>query len=605
MKSPIQQYLDALHEQLQEVTDGTPYQGIPATAVSDPNKFGICLATVDGVVYEAGDTEELFSIQSISKPFTYALALEDLGPEAVGEKIDVEPSGDAFNEISLQRGTGRPDNPMINAGAIAAVSLIKARGPRSRFGRIQDFYSSFAGRDLKLSDSVYAGERDTGFRNRALAELLRSFEIFEDDPDAVVEDYFRQCSVMVNARDLALMAATLANGGVHPHEHQRLLSPKVVQQVLSVMTTCGMYDDAGAWTTTVGLPAKSGVGGGIIAVLPGQLGIAIYSPPLDDHGSSVRGVETCTRLARDMGLHFMRAGRPGRSSIRSEYTLRDSYSGVRRTAESAEVLEEHADQCVILELGGDLLFAGTETIMRTITEQQDDIELLVLDLRKVDDFGPVALRMMTDLVLDFARENKSVCLIDPDGAITSQLASTCHMPIASFPGHPAAMEWAEIHLLKRFAPELTTPDHVDVSASATLEPLDPQDIEAIQGLLEDREYEPGHVIRRIGQPFAGIQFIVSGRVSLTGRTTDGSRFRQATLGPGMTFGEIALGASGQQQTTVTALETTKVKVLTNRGLEALEQQHPETALRLWKAIARDAYTRVEQSMRDNALRLRG
>lgn len=605
MKSPIQQYLDALHEQLQANTEGTPYQGIPATAVADPQKFGICLATVDGVVYEAGDTDELFSIQSISKPFTYALALEDLGSEAVGQKIDVEPSGDAFNEISLQRGTGRPDNPMINAGAIAAVSLIKSRGPRSRFSRIQDFYSSFAGRDLELSSSVFNGERMTGFRNRALAQLLRSFEIIEDDPDGVVDDYFRQCSIMVNARDLALMAATMANGGVHPREHNQVVEPETVQNVLSVMTTCGMYDDAGSWTTSVGLPAKSGVGGGIIAVLPGQLGIAIYSPPLDAHGSSVRGVETCTRLAQDMGLHFMRSGRPGRSSIRSHYTLRDSFSGVRRTTESVEILEAHADKCVILELGGDLLFAETETVVRTITDEQENMELLILDLRKVDDFGPVALRMMTQLLSNFEAEGKSICLIDPDGAVTSQLASECSMTIASFPGHPAAMEWAETHILERFAPELVSPQSVDVAATATLEPVSREDVQKIEELLEDRRYEAGHVIRRIGQPFTGIQFIVSGRVSLTGRATDGSRFRQATLGPGMTFGEIALGASGQQQTTVTALETTKVRVLTHHALEDLEKDHPDTALRLWKAIARDAYTRVEQTMKDNAIRLRG
>ncbi|APF41285.1 glutaminase A [Neomicrococcus aestuarii] len=605
MKSPIQQYLDALHEELHGLTDGTPYQGIPSTAVADPSKFGICLATVDGVLYEAGDTDELFSIQSISKPFTYALALEDLGSEAVGQKIDVEPSGDAFNEISLQSGTGRPDNPMINAGAIAATSLVKSRGPRSRFGRIQDFYSSFAGRDLDMSSSVFSGERDTGYRNRALAQLLRSFGIIEENPDPVVEDYFRQCSIMVNARDLALMAATLANGGIHPSENHRVVSPETVQQVLSVMTTCGMYDDAGAWTTSVGLPAKSGVGGGIIAVLPGQVGIAVYSPPLDPHGSSVRGVAACTRLASDMGLHFMRSGRPGRSSIRSLYTLRDSYSGVRRSADAIKVLEAHAEQCVIIELGGDLLFAGTETVLRTITEMHDRMSIVVLDVRKVDDFGPVALRMMTNLVNGFAAEGKSICLVDPDGAITEQLDKSCRKSIPSFPGHPVAMEWAEGEVIGRYAPELITPDSVDVRSSATLEPLKSADLDVVSALLEDRSYESGHVIRRIGQPFAGIQFIVSGRVSLTGRTTDGSRYRQATLGPGMTFGEIALGASGQQQTTVTALEPTEVKVLTHHALDDLEESHPQVALRLWKAIARDAYTRVEQTMKDNSLRLRG
>ena len=210
MDSPIQRYLTHIHEEIARIKDGEPASYIPALADVDPDNYGICLATVDGYVYEVGDTREEFTIQSISKPFTYGLALSDRGMAAVDEKIDVEPSGDAYNEISLAEGSGRPSNAMINAGALAATSLVKSAGPYSRSRRILNMFSDFAGRDLAVSERVYKSELAHGHRNKALAYLLRSFNIIESDPDPVVEDYFRQCSVLVNCRDLSIMAATLA-----------------------------------------------------------------------------------------------------------------------------------------------------------------------------------------------------------------------------------------------------------------------------------------------------------------------------------------------------------------------------------------------------------
>src|SRR5690606_24637626 len=255
-----------------------------------PDRFAITMVTAEGATYSVGDDETEFTIQSISKPFVYGLALQTLGFEKVLDVIDVEPTGDAFNEMSLEWSTGRPLNPMINAGALSAHALVLAgRQPGAAVEEIRELLSTLAGRDLTIDEKVAASELESSYRNVAIANLLRGYELFEDDPDEIVEGYVRQCSVTVTTKDLAMMAATLAAGGVQPVTCEEIFSRDVVRQVLSVMATCGMYDAAGVWLSTVGIPAKSGVSGGIIGILPGQLGIAAYSPRLDDHGTSVQG----------------------------------------------------------------------------------------------------------------------------------------------------------------------------------------------------------------------------------------------------------------------------------------------------------------------------
>jgi len=286
--SPIQDYLEALHARFADLRSGEVASYIPELAKADPAWFGIAIATVDGKVYEVGDSRRPFTIQSISKPLVYGIALEDHGAEAVRRKVGVEPSGDAFNAISLEPHTGRPMNPMINAGAIATASLVKGESAEARLARVVGAISAYAGRALALHEAVFESERRTGHRNRAIGHMLRNYGILGDAPDPVLDLYFSQCSVLVDGRDLALIAATLANGGVHPVTGERAVAAQHVGPILSVMTTCGVYDLTGEWVYSVGMPAKSGVGGGIIAVSPGKFGIAVISPPLDDAGNSVR-----------------------------------------------------------------------------------------------------------------------------------------------------------------------------------------------------------------------------------------------------------------------------------------------------------------------------
>ena len=313
--SPIEDYLHSIHRECARLTDGNVATYIPELAGANPDWFGICLVSATGAVYEVGDSRQPFTIQSISKPFVYGLSLEDNGREAVLKKIAVEPTGDAFNSISLEPGTGRPRNPMINAGAIATAGLIAGRTPEARFKRVLEAFGHHAGRELSLDEAVFRSENETGHRNRAIGHMLRNFEILTTDPIPVVELYFKQCSISVTCRDLGIMAATLANRGVNPVTGKQALRGEYVESVLSVMETCGMYDYAGEWLYSVGMPAKSGVSGGVIAVLPGQLGIGVFSPRLDAHGNSVRGIRVCQELSRHLDLHLLNRPAIGRFKI--------------------------------------------------------------------------------------------------------------------------------------------------------------------------------------------------------------------------------------------------------------------------------------------------
>lgn len=301
----FQAILDDLYHKYKTLDDGKVASYIPELAKMNPNWFSICVVTADGRVFVAGDAEQLFTIQSISKVFVYGLALEDHGREAVLSKVGVEPTGDPFNSIiRLDEYSKRPDNPMINAGAIATTSLIKGNGATERLNRMLDMFRRYVGHDVYIDMSVFVSERSSGHRNRAMASLMRHFGMIDDRMDESLDLYFQQCSMMVNCRDLAVMAATLANRGVNPLTGDRAVPTRYIRDILSVMYTCGMYNFAGQWAYTVGIPAKSGVSGGMIAIVPRQVGIAVFSPPLDAHGSSVRGIKVCEELSRQFELHM-------------------------------------------------------------------------------------------------------------------------------------------------------------------------------------------------------------------------------------------------------------------------------------------------------------
>jgi len=301
--SPLQAYLEELHSRYHPLRDGAVADYIPELAKANPDWFSICIVTVEGQVFKVGDYTQEFTIQSASKPFVYGRALEDHGRDFVLSKVGVEPSGDAFNSIVLDELSNRPYNPMVNAGAIATAGLIQGDNPADRMNRLLEMFRRYTGREIRLDVSVFVSERATGDRNRAIAYLMRNFGMLAGNLEESLDLYFQQCSLLVNCHDLGVMAATLANNGVNPITGERAVAAEYVQDMLSVMYTCGMYDFSGEWAYRVGLPAKSGVGGGIIAVAPNRLGIGVFSPLLDPRGNSVRGVQVCTEISQYFGLH--------------------------------------------------------------------------------------------------------------------------------------------------------------------------------------------------------------------------------------------------------------------------------------------------------------
>jgi len=311
--APIRDLLRELHAKYAPITDGKVADYIPELGKAKPEWFGMAIATPDGQVFEVGDSSQLFTIQSISKPFVYGLALEDFGVEHVLSKVGVEPTGEAFNAIVLDEASNRPFNPMVNAGAIATADLIKGKDFPERTRRLIEMFSRYCGRDIYIDNTVFLSERATGHRNRAIGHLMLNFGMVGEQIADSLELYFQQCSALVPARDLAIMGATLANGGINPLTKQRAISQPYVKYLLSIMHSCGMYDYAGEWAYRVGIPAKSGVGGGICGVVPGRFGIGIFSPPLDAKGNSVRGIKACEELAARFGLHCFETGFTGAS----------------------------------------------------------------------------------------------------------------------------------------------------------------------------------------------------------------------------------------------------------------------------------------------------
>ncbi len=301
----LQDFLNELYERYRSLSNGNVASYIPELTKADPNWFGITVVTTDGQIFSAGDAQQKFTIQSISKVFAFGLALESQGREAILEKVGVEPTGDPFNSlIRLDEDSKRPFNPMINAGAIATTSLIKGTDPTSKLNNLLSMFERYLGHEVFIDMPTFMSERSTGHRNRAMAHLMLHFDMIDHDISAALDLYFQQCSVMVTCQDLAVMAATLANIGKQPITQKQAVNPDYIRDILSVMYTCGMYNRAGEWAYRVGIPAKSGVSGGIMAVVPGKAGIATFSPPIDKNGNSVRGLRVFEELSLKYGLHL-------------------------------------------------------------------------------------------------------------------------------------------------------------------------------------------------------------------------------------------------------------------------------------------------------------
>ncbi|MBN8868986.1 MAG: glutaminase A [Solirubrobacterales bacterium] len=605
--SPVQALLERLHERHAGDMSGEVASYIPELATADPAWFGISMVTADGAVYEVGDTQREFTIQSISKPLTFALALETAGEETVRQHVDVEPSGEAFNSITLQPGTGRPLNPMVNAGAIATTSLITPLGFDKPIDRILNEYSAFAGRDLSVDEEVFGSENETGHRNRAIAYLLRNADVVDHEVEDVVETYFRQCSTLVTCRDLAVIAATLASTGFNPVTRERVLREDTVRNVLSVMASCGMYDSAGDWLYTVGLPAKSGVAGGIIAVLPGQLGIAVYSPPLDVHGNSVRGIKVCEDLSDELHLHVMSPARRPPPPVRVERTCLDSRSKRLRSPAEQQVLAEHGDRVKVLELQGELSFAAGELVTSSALERADHTDFAVLDFYAVRSIDLIDVPIFSHLIESYEEAGGEIAFSDVDrhplfaDDLNRHREKEGLHPVRTFADLDLALEWCEQGLIEKYGdveadPELSLAQH-----GATLG-MSVEEIELLSSHLEHVEFEAGDMFYGTElMPPEQMLLVTAGKISLLAKSDDGGYRRLATLSPGMTLGEVSMIAGTSLAGLPRADTAVKAWALTEGDLEVLRAKDPGLVVTLLENLLRQVAQRVGH-MRADLLR---
>lgn len=568
----ITRIITELHEKLVPLDTGVVADYIPELASVDPDRFGIALTTPDGHSHIAGDADLGFTIQSVSKAFVYGLMLDEVGVGATEDRVDLEPSGDAFNEISLDPVTSKPMNAMINAGAIAVTGLVPGAGVEERFGWLRARMSAFAGRELGFDEAVYRSESDTGHRNRAIAHLLRSGGILGERVEEDLDLYFRQCSLLVDCADLSIMGATLAHGGINPITRERVLSEASVERVLSVMSSSGMYNWSGSWITQVGLPAKSGVGGGIVAVLPGQLSIAVYSPRLDAQGNSVRGVEAFREMSRMFNLHVFNTPTLASQVIRRSYRLSESGSTRRWSATDHDFLQRAGSSVAVIEVQGDLFFAAIERLSRAIDDEAY-ARLFIIDCSRVGLLDPHSPEMLADLAHDLDQQEKQLIVVDPNGRFdTSRF--TDDLPLQFVDELDVALEGAEFALLRAAGLGQSDVERPLVECDLFAGFTDAM-VATVGDHMTETVFESGDVLCRTGEAGDSLFVLTSGSLdvvapAMRGRTAG----RIASVSPGACVGEVAVVDHQPRSADVVAGERSRCHVLSRQSFDALEHEHP-------------------------------
>jgi glutaminase len=580
VSSPVLAYLERLHAECKELRGGDLATYIPQLGRADPDSFAICIVTVGGYTYEVGDVDQQFTIQSISKALTYGLALEDLGIDAVSARVGVEPTGDPFNSITVDEVSNRPFNPMVNAGAIVTTSLVQGDTGQQKLARLLDAFGKFIGHDVEIDTDVFNSERETGDRNRAIAYLMRNFGMLDGDVEQMLDLYFRQCSFLVTCRDLAVAGATLANRGRNPITGERALSSRYVGNVLSVMQTCGMYDFAGEWTYTVGLPAKSGVSGGIVAVLPGQLGIGVFSPPLDARGNSVRGIEVCRRLSHDFALHPHRPATVAAGVVRRRYRTESVRSARARSVSDEAVLAEAGAHVIVHELQGDLFFATTEVLVRQVLDDLDGVEHVVIDGRRVGRVDDPARELMSALGESLIASERTMLLAGFSADVTELITA----PVLLFDDADGALEWCE----QRALAGVPRPQRSGslLHDQQLLQGLSDDELTAITDRVELRELVSGESVFREGESADTVCFVVEGAVSVRLPLAGGRSHRVAGFGAGMAVGDFGLVERAPRSADVVADEISLLASFPIDDLVVVDVEHPGVAAKVYSNLAR-------------------
>jgi glutaminase len=607
--APVQEYLAELHVRVSAVTGGKPADYIPELGKADPDLFGIAIATVDGQVYAVGDAEVPFTIQSVSKPFMYGYALQRYGRAAVLNHVGVEPTGEAFNSIVLDEVMNRPFNPMVNAGAIAVAELMDGETQEQRIGNMLGLFSSLAGRKLDIDEAVFRSELATGHRNRAIAYMMLNTAMIERDPNEVLDVYFRQCSVKVTCRDLAIMAATLANDGKNPLTGEAVFDVQYVRDMLSVMNSCGMYDYAGEWAYEVGMPAKSGVSGAIIAVIPGQIGICVFSPPIDSQGNSVRGIRVCQEISNEFELHAFNNRTNVRSVIRRDYRADLVRSNRLRTPEERKTLAEQGGKVAVLEAQGALFFGSTEQLLRRLGQLAAEASYVIVDFKRVH----LADTSARKLILRAARamaggETKLLFAAMAGDGPLSRLAhefaqeENKHL-VRMFRDTDAALEWCEDRLLD-YGAESMRKTKFGLAEINLFKGLKPDECRLLESIVQPLVFEKGDTIIREGAE-ANLFFVLArGTVSVQIRVPGQGdrRKRVASIGPGLSFGEMALLDGGKRSADIVADERVICYGLRVEQLHELTAEHPNIMITILSNLTREFSERLRHANEEIGVR---
>jgi glutaminase len=598
--APVEDYLAELHGRVATISGGKPADYIPELGKVDPSLFGIAIATVDGQIYAVGDAEIPFTIQSVSKPFMYGYALQHYGRLAVLEQVGVEPTGEAFNSIVLDEVANRPFNPMVNAGAIAVAEMMLGDTQADRIANMLDLFSDLAGRKLDIDEAVYGSELTTGHRNRAIAYMMLNTAMISRDPNEVLDLYFRQCSVNVTCRDLAIMAATLANDGKNPLTGKAAFDAQYVRDVLSVMNSCGMYDYAGEWAYEVGMPAKSGVSGCIIAVIPGQIGICVFSPPIDKQGNSVRGIRVCQEISNEFELHAFNNRTNVRSVIRRDYRADLVRSNRLRTPEERAVLATEGAKVAVLEAQGPLFFGSTEQLLRRLMQLADEARYVIVDFKRVHLADTAARKLIVRVARSMAQSETELVFAGiaengPLERLVQALAESDQERVHLFRDTDTALEWCEDKLLAGASVGIET--KFAVSEINLFKGLTPAECRLIESIIRPLVFEKGDVIMRAGDDAKLFFVLARGTVSVEIKVhgQDGRRKRVASIGPGLTFGEMALLDGGKRSADIVANERVICYGLGVEELQELAVEHPNVMITILSNLTREFSERLRHA----------
>ncbi len=586
-RTPIESRLHQLHEQLAGQGSGELASYIPQLSAANPDWFGLATTTVDGKAYCAGNSGLEFSIQSVSKPFVYAMALVDRGEDYVLDHVGIEPTGDPFNAVTLSAASGKPLNPMVNAGAIVTSTLVEGKDHRARAERIRDGLSRFAGRELSIDENVARSERDTSDRNRAISYLMKGAGSLEIDVEDALSCYIAQCSVLINAVDLSVMAATLASGGRNPLSNEQVVPPELISPVLTIMSTCGMYDGAGEWMYRVGLPAKSGVSGAIMAVLPNQLGIAAWSPPLDRHGNSVRGVKAMELLSDDLDLHVYFPTGASQSPIRRVTSSQVVRARTGRTPREQEILSTHGNQLRIVELQGSISLLGAQEVVEGIadTSTSESAGWLVLDVRQVAEFHPGALKIVNEALVALVESGVEVAVVETQHAGGRRSPQSWRVRMDR--DRDLVLQRFEDELILAECGAMPTPGVlVELGECQILATLTSEQLAVVAGLLSFADHSQGEVLVASGDRPTGISWLLSGEVDLlvpVESLIDSTRLRG--IGPGAVFGELTMVNDGFDRASAVTTQPTRIAFLSTHRWDQLELDEPDLASAMLRGLA--------------------